>query len=54
MAAALALARRGRGRTGANPNVGSLLVKLVLLAVVVFLHELPDGIATHVVVEEAV
>jgi diaminohydroxyphosphoribosylaminopyrimidine deaminase/5-amino-6-(5-phosphoribosylamino)uracil reductase len=27
MAAALALARRGRGRTGANPNVGCLLVK---------------------------
>jgi diaminohydroxyphosphoribosylaminopyrimidine deaminase/5-amino-6-(5-phosphoribosylamino)uracil reductase len=26
MAAALALARRGRGRTGANPNVGCLLV----------------------------
>jgi diaminohydroxyphosphoribosylaminopyrimidine deaminase/5-amino-6-(5-phosphoribosylamino)uracil reductase len=27
MAAALALARRGRGRTGANPNVGCLLVQ---------------------------
>ena len=27
MAAALALARRGRGRTGANPNVGCLLVR---------------------------
>jgi diaminohydroxyphosphoribosylaminopyrimidine deaminase/5-amino-6-(5-phosphoribosylamino)uracil reductase len=27
MAAALALASRGRGRTGANPNVGCLLVK---------------------------
>ncbi len=27
MAAALALARRGRGRTGANPNVGCLLAK---------------------------
>lgn len=27
MAAALALARRGRGRTGANPNVGCVLVK---------------------------
>ena len=27
MAAALALARRGRGRTGSNPNVGCLLVK---------------------------
>ncbi len=27
MAAALALARRGRGRTGTNPNVGCLLVK---------------------------
>jgi diaminohydroxyphosphoribosylaminopyrimidine deaminase/5-amino-6-(5-phosphoribosylamino)uracil reductase len=27
MAAAFALARRGRGRTGANPNVGCLLVK---------------------------
>ncbi len=27
MAAALALARRGRGRTGPNPNVGCLLVK---------------------------
>jgi diaminohydroxyphosphoribosylaminopyrimidine deaminase/5-amino-6-(5-phosphoribosylamino)uracil reductase len=27
MAAALALARRGRGRTGANPNVGCLIVQ---------------------------
>lgn len=27
MAAALALARRGRGRTGSNPNVGCLLVR---------------------------
>jgi diaminohydroxyphosphoribosylaminopyrimidine deaminase/5-amino-6-(5-phosphoribosylamino)uracil reductase len=32
MAAALALARRGRGRTGANPNVGCLLVKDGLIA----------------------